>query len=133
MGKRLITDAGEPILRPITLSDRSLRHPKWLCDLIYSPASTTGSFSSEVLAPSLKRISKDAKNPCHLKQAVCAKLVVGAVGTEDISSNSRSETAGDRAVLGDHSFTIADLWHPHDILSSPGVGPEVRPWLFGNF
>lgn len=61
MGRRLIIiNAGVPVLRHITLNDRLLKHPKWLYDLIYSPASTT---DSEVMAPSLNRISKDVKNP----------------------------------------------------------------------
>lgn len=63
MGRRLIINAGVPVRRHITVSDRLLKHPKWLYDLIYSPASTTGSFSSEVMAPSLNRVSKDLKNP----------------------------------------------------------------------
>lgn len=59
----MIINAGVHVLRHITLSDRLLKHPKWLYDFIYSPASTTGSFSSEVMAPSLNRIRKDVKNP----------------------------------------------------------------------
>lgn len=33
MERRLIINAGLPVLRLITLSDRLLKHPKWLYDL----------------------------------------------------------------------------------------------------
>lgn len=124
----MIINAGVPILRPITLNDRSPRHPKWLHDLLYSPASATGSLSSEVLAPSLKRISKDAKTPYHLKRAVCSKLVVGAMGKGTFPVTPDLRQLGTEITLS--LLQISGIL-TRVCLSSPGVSPEVRSWLFG--
>lgn len=65
-------------------------------------------------------------------QAVYCKLGVGGTGRGDISGNSGPERAGDRTVWGDHTFIIADLWHPMVFYYLQVFWVQARLWLFGN-
>jgi hypothetical protein len=80
--------------------------------------------------PSLRRISKDARNPASSSSLLQARS--GRYGRGDTSGNYGPERAGDRAVWGDHIFIAADLWHPMVFYYLQVFGVEVRLWLFGN-